>query len=138
MCLLSQFIGKQLISSFALYGAFSVVKIKFKMQFCNLDDLGLSTLTYSNTSYVSFNFPFVHFVQFGQLDYRYIGPFFYILINLGRFNAFEKFKSIELPQFRLTLFHSGWFGVISLDFAPYCLILINWDLVTQINFPPIR
>ena len=24
---------------------FSVVKIKFKMQFCNLDDLGLSTLT---------------------------------------------------------------------------------------------
>ena len=28
---------------------FSVVKIKFKMQFCNLDDLELGTLTYSNT-----------------------------------------------------------------------------------------
>ena len=43
---------------------FSIVKIKFKMQFWNLDDLGLSTLTYSNTSYVSFNFSFVHFGQF--------------------------------------------------------------------------
>ena len=71
---------------------FSVVKIKFKMQFCNLDDLGLSTLTYSNTSYVSFNLHFrsfwstsvnfrVHFGRFGQLGSRYIGPFFYILIN---------------------------------------------------------
>ena len=37
---------------------FIVVKIKFKIQFCNLDDLGLSTSTYSNTSYVSFNLPF--------------------------------------------------------------------------------
>ena len=36
---------------------FSVVKIKFKMQFCNLDDLGLGTLTYSNTSYAFFNLP---------------------------------------------------------------------------------
>ena len=78
---------------------FSVVKIKFKMQFCNLDDLGLSTLTYSNTSYVCFNLPIgsfrlisvnfrVHFGRFGQLGSRYIGPFFYILINLGRFNNF--------------------------------------------------
>ena len=78
---------------------FSVVKIKFKMQFCNLDDLGLSTLTYSNTSYVSFNLPIgsfrlisvnfrVHFGRFGQLGSRYIGPFFYILINLGRFYNF--------------------------------------------------
>ena len=41
---------------------FSIMKIKFKIQFCNLDDLGLSTLTYSNTSHVSFNFnlSFVH------------------------------------------------------------------------------
>ena len=89
---------------------FSVVKIKFKMQSCNLDDLGLSTLTYSNTSYVSFNLPFrslwsisvnfrVQFGRFGQLGSRYIGPFFYILINLGRFNNFEKFKSIRFPQF---------------------------------------
>ena len=120
---------------------FSIVKIKFKMQFCNLDDLGLSTLTYSNTSYVSFNLQYrsfwsisidfrVHFGRFAQLGSCYIGPFSYILINLGRFNAFEKFKSIEFPQFRLTLFNFGWFGVISLDFAPYCLILINWDLVT--------
>ena len=74
---------------------FSVMKIKFKIQFCNLDDLGLSTLTYSNTSYVSFLciLPFhsfwsisvnfrVHFGRFGQLGSRYIGPFFYILINL--------------------------------------------------------
>ena len=71
---------------------FSVMKIKFKMQFCNLDDFGLSTLTYSNTSYVSFNLPFhsfwsisvnfrVHFGRFGQLGSRYIGPFIYILIN---------------------------------------------------------
>ena len=71
---------------------FSVVKIKFKMQFCNLDGLGLSTLTYSNTSYVSFDLPFpsfwsssvnfrVHFGRFGQLGSRYIEPFFYILIN---------------------------------------------------------
>ena len=62
---------------------FSVVKIKFKMQFCNLDDLGLSTLTYSNTSYVSFNLPMgsfwsisvnfrVHFGRFGQLGSHYI------------------------------------------------------------------
>ena len=120
---------------------FSVVKIKFKIQFCNLDDLGLSTLTYSNTCYASFNLPFrsfwsilvnfrVYFGRFGQLGSRYIGPFFYILINLGRFNNFEKFKSIGFPQFRLTSFHFGWFGVISLDFAPYCLILINWNLVT--------
>ena len=89
---------------------FSVVKIKFKMQFCNLDDLGLSTLSYSNTSYVSFNLLFrsvwsisvnfrVHFGRFGQLGSHYIGPFFYILINLGRFNNFEKFKSIGFPQF---------------------------------------
>ena len=89
---------------------FSVVKVKFKMQFCNLDDLGLSTLTYSNTSYVSFNLPFrsfwsisvnfrVHFGRFGQLGSRYIGPFFYIVINLGQFNNFEKFKSIGFPQF---------------------------------------
>ena len=78
---------------------------------------------------ISVNFR-LDFGQFVQLGYHYIGPFFYILINLGRFNAFEKFKSIEFPQFRLTLFHFGWFGVISLDFAPYCLILINWDLVT--------
>ena len=122
-------------------GPFSVVKIKSKMQFCNLDDLGLSTLTRSNTSYVSFNLPFrafwsisanfrVHFGRFGQLGSRYIGPFFYILIILGRFNNFEKFKSIGFPKFRLTSFHFGWFGVISLDFAPYCLILINWDLIT--------
>ena len=71
---------------------FSVVKIKFKMQFCNLDDLGLSTLTYSNTFYVSFNLPYrsfwsisidfrVHFGRFGQLGSHYIGPFFYFLIN---------------------------------------------------------
>ena len=71
---------------------FSVMKIKFKMKFCNLDDLGLSTLTYSNTSYVSFNFPFhsfwsisvnfrVPFGRFGQLGSRYIGPFFYILLH---------------------------------------------------------
>ena len=71
---------------------FSVVKIKFKMQFCNLDDLGLSILTYSNTSYVSFNLPFhsfwsisvnfrVHFGRFGQLGSPYIGKFFYILVN---------------------------------------------------------
>ena len=70
---------------------FSVVKIKVKMQFCNLDDLGLSTSN-SNTSYVSFNLPFcslwsisvnfrVHFSRFGQLGSSYIGPFFYILIN---------------------------------------------------------
>ena len=89
---------------------FSLVKIKFKMQSCNLDDLGLSTLTYFNTSYVSFNLPFrslwsisvnfrVHFGRFGQLGSRYIGPFYYILINLGRFNNFEKFKSIRFPQF---------------------------------------
>ena len=89
---------------------FSVVKIKFKMQFCNLDDLGLSTLTYSDTSYVSLNLPFrsfwsisvnfrVHFGRFGQLGSRYIGSFFYILINLGRFNNFEKFKSIGFPEF---------------------------------------
>ena len=82
---------------------FSVVKMKFKMQFCNLDDLGLSTLTYSNTSYVSFNLPIrsfwsisvnfrVHFGRFGQLCSRYIGQFFYILINVGRFNNFEQFK----------------------------------------------
>ena len=71
---------------------FSVMKIKFKMQFCNWDDLGPSTLTYSNTSYVSLNLPFhsfwsisidfrVHFGRFGQLGSSYIGPFFYILIN---------------------------------------------------------
>ena len=71
---------------------FSVVKIKFKMQFCNLDDLGLSTLTYSNTFYVSFSLLYrsfwsisidlrVHFGRFGQLGSHYIGPFFYILIN---------------------------------------------------------
>ena len=89
---------------------FSVLKIKFKMQFCNLDDLGLSTLTYSNTSYVSFNLRFcsfwsisvnfrVHFGRFGQLGSCYIGPFFYTLINLGRFNNFEKFKSIGFQQF---------------------------------------
>ena len=71
---------------------FSVMIIKFKMQFCNLDDLGLSTLTYSNTSYVSFNLPFhsfwsisvnfrVHFGRFGQLGSRYIELFFYILLN---------------------------------------------------------
>ena len=71
---------------------FSAMKIKFKMQFRNLDDLGLSILTYSNTSYVSFNLPFhsfwsisvnfrVHFGRFGQLGPCYIGPFFYILIN---------------------------------------------------------
>ena len=82
---------------------FSVVKMKFKMQFCNLDDLGLSTLTYSNTSYVSFNLPIrsfwsisvnfrVHFGRFRQLCSRYIGQFFYILINVGRFNNFEQFK----------------------------------------------
>ena len=70
---------------------FSVVKIKFKMQFCNSDDLGLST-SYSNTSYVSFKLPFhsfwsisvnlrVHFGRFGQLGSSYIGPFFYILMN---------------------------------------------------------
>ena len=64
---------------------FSVVKIKLKMQFCNLDDLGLGTLTYSNISYVSFNRPIgsfwlisvnfrVHFGRFGQLGSRYIGP----------------------------------------------------------------
>ena len=120
---------------------FSVVKIKFKMQFCNLDDLGLSTLTYSNTSYVSFNLPIgsfwsisvnfrVQFGRFGQLGSHYIGPFFYILINLGRFNNFEQFKSIGFLQFWLTSFHFGWFGVISLDFAPYCLNLINWFLLT--------
>ena len=120
---------------------FSVVKIKFKMQFCNLDDLGLSTITYSNTSYVSFylligtfwsisvDFRF-HFGRFGQLGSRYIGPFSYILINLGRFNNFEQFKSIGFPQYWLTSFHFGWFGVIFLDFAPYCLILINWVLIT--------
>ena len=71
---------------------FSVMRIKFKMQFCNLDDLGMSTLTYSNTSHVSFNLPFhsfwsisvnfrVHFGRFGQLGSHYIGSFFYISIN---------------------------------------------------------
>ena len=71
---------------------FSVVKIKFKMQFRNLDGLGLSTLTFSNTSYVSFNLPFRsfwsitvnvrgHFGRFGQLGSHYIGPFFHILMN---------------------------------------------------------
>ena len=120
---------------------FSVVKIKFKMQFCNLDDLGLGTLTYSNTSYAFFNLPIgsyflisvnfrVHFGRFGQLGSRYIGRFFYILINLGRFSNFEQFKSIGFPQFWLTSIHFGWFGVISLDFAPSCLILINWVFVT--------
>ena len=80
------------------------------MQFCNLDDLGLNTLTYSNTSYAFFNLPIgsfwlisvnfrVHFGRFGQLGSRYIGPFFYILINLGRFSNFEQFKSIGFPQF---------------------------------------
>ena len=97
---------------------FSVVKIKFKKQFCNLDDLGLSSLTYSNTSYGSFNVPFrsfwsisvnfrVHFGRFGQLCSRYIGPFFYILINLGRFNNSEKFRSVGFLQFLLTLTHFG-------------------------------
>ena len=120
---------------------FSIVKIKFKMQFCNLDDLGLSTLTYSNTSYVSFNLPFRsfwsisvnfrnHFGRFGQLGSRYIGPFFYISINLGQFNNFEKFKSIGFPQLRSTSFYFGWFAAISLDFAPYCSISINWDPTT--------
>ena len=47
---------------------FSVVKIKLKMQFCNLDYLGLGTLTYSNTSYAFFNLP--------------IGSFWLISVNL--------------------------------------------------------
>ena len=65
---------------------FSVVKIKFKMPFCNLDDLGLCTLTYSNTSYAYFNLPIgsfwlisvnlrVYFGRFGKLGFRYIGAF---------------------------------------------------------------
>ena len=89
---------------------FSVVKIKFKMQFCNLDDLGLGILTYSNTSYAFFNLPIgsfwlisvnfrVHFGRFGQLGSRYFGPLFYISINLGRFSNFEQFKPIGFLQF---------------------------------------
>ena len=88
------------------------------MQFCNLDDLGRGTLTYSNTPYVSFNLLIgsfwlisvnlrVHFGQLGKLGSRYIGPLFYILINLGRFSNFEQFKSIGFPQFWLTSIHFG-------------------------------
>ena len=78
---------------------FSVVKIKFKMQFCNLDDLELGTLTYSYTSYAFFNLAIgsfwlisvnlrVYFGRFGKLGFHYIGAFFYILINLGHFDSF--------------------------------------------------
>ena len=114
---------------------FSVVKIKFKMQFCNLDDLGLSTLTYSNTCYVYFNFPSFILVSFSKFQSSFWSiwstrSIFHISINLGRFITFEKFKSIGFPQFWLTSFHFGWFGVTSLDFAPYCLISIKWDFVT--------
>ena len=120
---------------------FGVVKIKFKMQFFNLDDLGLGTLTYSNTSYAFFNLPIgsfwlisvnfrIHFGRLGQPGSRYIGPFFYILINLGRFSNFEQFKLIGFRQFWFTSIHFGWFVLISLDFGPSCLILINWVVVT--------
>ena len=88
------------------------------MQFCNLDDLGLGTLTYSNTSYAFFNLPIgsswlisvnlrVYFGRFGKLGFHYIGTFFYILINLGRFTNFEQFKSIGFLQFWLTSIHFG-------------------------------
>ena len=88
------------------------------MQFCNLDDLGLGTLTYSNTSYAFFNLPIgsfwlisvnliVYFGRFGKLGFHYIGTFFYILINLGQFINFEQFKSIGFPQFWLTSIHFG-------------------------------
>ena len=101
---------------------FSVVKIKFKMQFCNLDELGLSTLTYSNTSYVSFNLPFhsfwsisvnfrVHFGRFGQLGSCYIGLFLYILINKGQFNNFEKF----------------WVSAILINFVSFWLVWGNFS-----------
>ena len=117
---------------------FSVVKIKFKMQFCNLDDLGLSTLTYSNTSYVSFNLPFrsfwsisvnfrIHFGRFGQLGSRYIGLY---CIGLYCINILVY---IILVYIVLTSFHFGWFEVISLDFVPYCLISINWDLAILLD-----
>ena len=88
------------------------------MQFCNLDDLGLGTLTYSNTSYAFFNLTIgsfwlssvnlrVYFGRFGKLGFHYIGTFFYILINLGRFSNFEQFKSIGFLQFWLTSIHFG-------------------------------
>ena len=76
---------------------FSVVKIKFKMQFCNLDDLGLGTLTYFNTPWVSFILPIssfwlisvnlrVHFGGFGQLDSRYFGRFWLTVCILVHFD----------------------------------------------------
>ena len=88
------------------------------MQFCNLDDLRLGTLTYSNTSYAFFNIPIasfwlisvnlrVYFRQFSKLGFHYISTFFYILINLGRYSNFEQFKTIGLPQFWLTSIHFG-------------------------------
>ena len=83
------------------------------MQFCNLDGLGLGTLTYSNTSYAFFILPIgsfwlisvnlrVYFGRFGKLGFHYIVTFFYILINLRRFSNFEQFKSIGFPQVWLT------------------------------------
>ena len=71
---------------------FSVVKIKFKMQFCNLDDFRAEHFNLFQHLLCIFNLPFrpfwsisgnftVHFGRFGQQPSRYIGPFFYILIN---------------------------------------------------------
>ena len=88
------------------------------MHFCNLDNLGLGPLTYSNTSYAFFNLPIgsfwlisvnlrVCFGRLGKLGFHYIGTLFYILISLGLFSNFEQFKSIVFLQFWLTSIHFG-------------------------------
>ena len=87
-------------------------EIKFKMQFCNLAQLGLGNLTsFAISMYL---FTIFHYT---------IGPFWFISEN------FAKSKLILvnwIPSFWTTLLH----------FGSFCFISFDWVPVTLVNFVP--